>query len=350
MIVDEVQTGMGRSGQLLAHHYSLPPFSKKSPDLIILAKSLSNGFYPVSCVLGNSNIIDLIRPGEHGSTFSGNPVGMQVAYYCLKELTKNNNQIVNNAFKVGGFLSLLIYHMNSKFIKEIRGRGLMIGVEFKHDIPIDASDICLLLMERGMISKPTHKYNIRIAPPLNVTLEEAAMIYEIMKFVLKGLEKQYPNYNNNEKTKANLAVNDQHKQAVMDYIDLREKTGIKYSSENVHQKRYMKKIFSENSLNDLIGDIDLSLIEEKMNFDSSLYEESNPEINFNRHEDDSLEPIEEIIDIKDKEESTIPFSLMEQETNSNKKNHKYENFSDEEELKKKNKKSVFDQINNSLNH
>lgn len=254
MICDEVQSGMGRTGRLLASQWSLD--LNNSPDLIILAKSLSNGFYPVSCVLGNANIIDLIKPGEHGSTFSGNPIAMSIAIQAMTELIKNEYEVVRNAGYVGGILSGLIASRKFKFVKEVRGRGLMIGVEFQKNIPIKASDICLLLLERGLVTKPTHENNIRIAPPLNSNKNLILSIFEIINFVLSGLEVNYPSYVPQEEQTHNIFITEQTNAEINNYANLRNqgKLNLNYSKENPLHKKYSELIGSHN----LVKNIDLT--------------------------------------------------------------------------------------------
>lgn len=246
MICDEVQSGMGRTGRLLASHWSLD--ANNSPDLIILAKSLSNGAYPVSCVLGNANIIDLIKPGEHGSTFSGNPIGMSIAVQAMTELVDKEYEVVRNAGFVGAILSTMISSRRFKFIKEVRGRGLMIGVEFQRNMPVKASDICLLLLERGLVTKPTHDNNIRIAPPLNSNKYLIWSIYEIINFVLSGLEANYPSYSPQDEQTFNIFNTEQSNAEVKNYIDLKNggKLNFNYAKENPLHKKYSEIISSHN--------------------------------------------------------------------------------------------------------
>ena len=262
-IDDEVQAGCGRTGTKLAIDLFLGPDQK--PDIIVLAKSLSNGVYPVSAVLCNSNIMDLIGPGEHGSTYSGNPVGMTAAYHALQKLCSNNFQVLKNAFEVGSYLSILIFSLKSKFIKEIRGRGMMIGIEFNHDTPLDASDFCLLLMERGMITKPTHKYNIRIAPPINITITEAEAIYEIIKFVIRSMEDHYKDYKpENPSTKLNVLYDKSTVESVSKYLN--SKKVIDYTQPSASHDWFTNAL-SNSDVNEAISSLEsLSLlIDEQQN-------------------------------------------------------------------------------------
>eukprot|EP00340_Litonotus_pictus_P004266 CAMPEP_0170515880 /NCGR_PEP_ID=MMETSP0209-20121228/2267_1 /TAXON_ID=665100 ORGANISM="Litonotus pictus, Strain P1" /NCGR_SAMPLE_ID=MMETSP0209 /ASSEMBLY_ACC=CAM_ASM_000301 /LENGTH=788 /DNA_ID=CAMNT_0010800581 /DNA_START=38 /DNA_END=2401 /DNA_ORIENTATION=+ len=242
-IDDEVQAGMGRSGNMLAVDGVLGPDNR--PDMIILGKSLSNGVYPVSAVLANNDVMDLIKPGDHGSTYSGNPLGMAITKVALETMISDNNAVLTNANKVGSFLALLVYSLQSKFVKEVRGRGMFIGVEFHHDIPISASDLCLLLMERGMITKPTHKYNIRIAPPLTITYKDASVIYEILAFVLKSLEEQYPDYQNSEKAEVNIEHSAETVEVARNYLQTRPQVPIVYKKVGKKHAEYIEQIFEE---------------------------------------------------------------------------------------------------------
>lgn len=187
-IDDEVQSGIGRSGKLLAYEWFLK--DGKRPDIVIVAKALSNGYQPVSAVLSTSEIIDLIGPGEHGSTYSGNPLGMAIIQSSLNELISLENDFIRNCAKMGSYLGLLLSFINSPLIKEIRGRGLFIGIEFHSEIPIQVSDIVLHLMERGLLTRQTNKYCLILTPAINITFKEVEAIFHIFKFVLKSIENQ----------------------------------------------------------------------------------------------------------------------------------------------------------------
>jgi ornithine--oxo-acid transaminase len=152
MIVDEIQTAFGRG----AGNTTVCRSKNVKPDLLLLGKSLSGGFYPVSAVVGKNEVIDLIRPGDHGSTYGGNPLALKFVYSVLNYIA-NGKCILEVNDKEGIISSYLKFQNN--LIKEIRGRGMMFGIEIFEDSPITANEISLYLMERGILCKPT-KFNI----------------------------------------------------------------------------------------------------------------------------------------------------------------------------------------------
>lgn len=162
-IADEIQTGLGRTGKMFACDYE-----GVKPDMIIIGKALSGGFYPVSAVLSSKEIMGLFTPGEHGSTFGGNPLGAAVARTALKVLTEEN--LIENAAKMGEYFTEQLMEMPQKNIKEIRSKGLLIGVEIKESSG-QARQYCEALKERGILAKETHETTIRFAPPLIITKE-----------------------------------------------------------------------------------------------------------------------------------------------------------------------------------
>ena len=232
-IDDEVQAGLGRSGRLLACEYSLGNDVK--PDIICLAKSLSNGYYPVSAVLANKNIVDLIKPGEHGSTFSANPLAMNVVVASLKELIADDGRIIKNSSESGMKLSYLIYSLNNPLVKEVRGRGLFIGVEFHSDIPIKVSDIALMLMERGLLTKQTHSHCLRITPALTIGNNEIQAIYQIFKSVLNSVAAQL-NYTNSNQAVADFLITSNIKSECDEYI--LSNPVVEYKQKNIKQEKY----------------------------------------------------------------------------------------------------------------
>jgi len=158
MISDEIQTGFGRTGTLLRTDiYSI------KPDMVLLGKSLSGGIYPVSAVLANKEIMDVLQPGSHGSTYGGNPLAMTIVNSAINEITKNGFAMLKNCQKRGDELGLYLLHKTrtNRFIKEIRGRGLMCGVELHKDAPVNVYEVCVMLMERGLLCKPTGKSVLR---------------------------------------------------------------------------------------------------------------------------------------------------------------------------------------------
>lgn len=157
-IADEIQTGLGRTGKLFACDHE-----NVKPDMMIIGKALAGGFYPVSAVLSSAKILGLFRPGEHGSTFGGNPLGAAVARTALKVLVEEG--MIENAAAMGEYFSEQLAEMPQKNIREIRSRGLLIGVEMKTEAG-PARGYCEGLQKKGILAKETHDTTIRFAPPL----------------------------------------------------------------------------------------------------------------------------------------------------------------------------------------
>jgi ornithine--oxo-acid transaminase len=162
-IADEIQTGLGRTGKLFACDHE-----NVRPDVMIIGKALAGGFYPVSAVLSDKPVLGLFTPGEHGSTFGGNPLGTAVARTALKVITEEN--LVENARKMGEYFTEQLHEMPQKNIKEIRARGLLIGVEIKKESG-KARTYCEALQKKGILAKETHESTIRFAPPLIIDRE-----------------------------------------------------------------------------------------------------------------------------------------------------------------------------------
>ncbi len=176
LILDEIQTGLGRTGKLLAEEHE-----GIEADLTLIGKALSGGFYPVSAVLSNSEVMSVLHPGEHGSTFGGNPLACAVARAALKVLTEEG--MIENAARVGARLQADLAGIDAPIVKEVRGRGLMIAVELNPDAG-GARRICEALQARGLLAKETHEHTIRIAPPLILTPDQADWIAEQFEAVL----------------------------------------------------------------------------------------------------------------------------------------------------------------------
>lgn len=157
-IADEIQTGLGRTGKLFACDHEAV-----HPDLVIIGKALSGGFYPVSAVLGSTDLLGLFQAGEHGSTFGGNPLGMAVARAALRVLVEEH--MVENSAKMGEYFYEQLAEIPSPHVKEVRGKGLMIGVEL-HPQAGGARRFCEALVAEGILAKETHENVIRFAPPL----------------------------------------------------------------------------------------------------------------------------------------------------------------------------------------
>jgi ornithine--oxo-acid transaminase len=161
MIADEIQTGLGRTGMLFACDHE-----DVRPDAVTIGKALSGGYYPVSAMLSSREILGVFRPGEHGSTFGGNPLGVAVARAALDVLIEED--MIDNAADVGEYFQDHLAEVNSPHVKEVRGKGLMIGVELKPEAG-GARRFCEVLQENGILAKETHHNIIRFAPPLVIT-------------------------------------------------------------------------------------------------------------------------------------------------------------------------------------
>lgn len=160
-IADEIQTGLGRTGKLFATHHE-----NVRPDVVIIGKALAAGFYPVSAVLADREILGLFTPGEHGSTFGGNPLGAALARTAMKVLVEEH--MIENSAKMGEYFVEQLAEIPSPHVKEVRGRGLLIGVELKPSAG-GARRFCEALQKKGILAKETHDNVIRFAPPLIVT-------------------------------------------------------------------------------------------------------------------------------------------------------------------------------------
>ena len=176
LILDEIQTGLGRTGKLLAEEHE-----GIEADLTLIGKALSGGFYPVSAVLSNTEVMDVLQPGEHGSTFGGNPLACAVARAALKVLVEEG--LIDNAAKMGAYFLDQLGRLDNPLIKEIRGRGLMIGVEF-HPQAGGARQYSERLKENGLLCKETHDHIIRFAPPLVIDRQTIDWAMERIRAVL----------------------------------------------------------------------------------------------------------------------------------------------------------------------
>jgi ornithine--oxo-acid transaminase len=176
LILDEIQTGLGRTGKLLAEEHE-----GIEADLTLIGKALSGGFYPISAVLSNKEVLGVLRPGEHGSTFGGNPLACAVARTAMKVLIEE--RLIENAEKMGAYFMEGLENLKNPLIREIRGKGLMIGVEFSPEAG-GARPFCKRLMAEGLLCKETHENTIRFAPPLVITQEEVDWALERIHKVL----------------------------------------------------------------------------------------------------------------------------------------------------------------------
>ncbi|MCL2397369.1 MAG: ornithine--oxo-acid transaminase [Defluviitaleaceae bacterium] len=176
MICDEIQTGFGRTGKFFAFMHD-----GIRPDIVAIGKALGGGVYPVSAMLSDDEVMDVFRPGDHGSTFGGNPLGAAVGKAALEVLEEEN--LTQKSYELGEFFIDELKKMNSPYVKEIRGKGLFIGVEIKKECG-EARPFCEKLMDLGLLCKETHQQTIRFTPPLVITKEELTKALESIRKVL----------------------------------------------------------------------------------------------------------------------------------------------------------------------
>ncbi len=177
LICDEIQSGLGRSGKMFAFEYD-----GIRPDMVIIGKALSGGFYPVSAVLSSKEVLGVFHPGDHGSTFGGNPLAAAVACAALKVLKDEN--LIERSFELGNYFMGKLRAIKSKHIAEVRGRGLWIGFV----LDTKARPYCERLMKEGILCKETHENVIRFAPPLVITKEEIDWACERIERVVLSLD------------------------------------------------------------------------------------------------------------------------------------------------------------------
>lgn len=176
MIADEIQTGLGRTGKLFACDWE-----NVKPDVVTIGKALSGGFYPVSAVLSRRDVLGVFNPGDHGSTFGGNPLGAAVARAALRVIVDEN--LIEKAQLQGEYLKGRLQRIESDHIAEVRGRGLLIGVELKPEAG-GARRFCEILKDKGLLCKETHDNVIRFAPPLIIQREDLDWALERIEKVL----------------------------------------------------------------------------------------------------------------------------------------------------------------------
>lgn len=180
LVTDEIQTGLGRTGKMLAEaHYGIVA------DVTLIGKALSGGAYPISAVLSNKDVLGVFHPGDHGSTYGGNPLGCAVARTALKVLIEEG--MIENAALLGPYFMDRLKQIGSPYVKEVRGKGLMIGVELHREAG-GARRFCEALRAKGLLCKETHDHVIRFAPPLVITKEEIDWALERIADVLLGLD------------------------------------------------------------------------------------------------------------------------------------------------------------------
>jgi len=181
MIADEIQTGLCRTGKMMACDHE-----NVKPDILLLGKALSGGTMPISAVLANDEVMLTIQPGEHGSTFGGNPLASVVAIAALKVLV--DEQMAENADKMGELFRDKLRSIKSKYIKEVRGIGLMNAIEIIHHNPNAAWKLCETFLQNGLLAKPTHGDKIRLTPPLMINERQINEAVEIIEESLPVLE------------------------------------------------------------------------------------------------------------------------------------------------------------------
>jgi len=176
LMVDEIQSGLGRTGRLFAYMHEAV-----TPDVLIVGKALAGGFYPVSAVLASREILGVFNPGDHGSTFGGNPMACAIARTALRVLIEEN--MVERSAELGAYFLALLQMLRSSQLREVRGKGLWIGIELKRP----ARPYCEQLMAEGILCKETHDRVIRIAPPLVISRQEIDWAFErIAKVIQKA--------------------------------------------------------------------------------------------------------------------------------------------------------------------
>jgi ornithine--oxo-acid transaminase len=176
LITDEIQTGLGRTGKLLAEEHD-----GIESDITLIGKALSGGFYPISAVLSNTEVLGVLRPGEHGSTFGGNPLACAVARTALKVIVEEH--MIENAATMGTYFQSQLREIKSPYVKEVRGKGLMIGVELLPNAG-GARGFCERLKDKGLLCKETHVDTIRFMPPLIINKDEIDWALERIESVL----------------------------------------------------------------------------------------------------------------------------------------------------------------------
>jgi ornithine--oxo-acid transaminase len=177
-MADEIQTGLARTGKMLACDHE-----EVHPDILILGKALSGGMVPVSAVLANDEIMLTMKPGEHGSTYGGNPLACKVAMTALQVL--QDEEMAKNALAMGTLFRSELEKLNSPFIKKIRGKGLLNAIVIEHTDKDAAWHLCMELKENGLLAKPTQEDKIRFAPPLIITKSQ---VHESVEIIKKSLD------------------------------------------------------------------------------------------------------------------------------------------------------------------
>ena len=180
-VADEIQTGLGRTGKLFACEYE-----EVKPDILVIGKSLAGGCYAISAVLSPREILGLFKPGEHGTTFGANPLACALAREAIRVLTEE--KLVENSAELGNYFLEKLKTIKSKYIKEVKGKGLLIGIELKQEAG-GARRFCEDLKEEGLLCKETHEHVIRFAPPLVINRDDLDWAFEQINRVFQKAEK-----------------------------------------------------------------------------------------------------------------------------------------------------------------
>lgn len=181
LICDEIQTGLGRTGKLLAYQHE-----NIQPDAIVLGKALGGGLLPVSLFLSRREVMDVFTPGDHGSTFGGNPLAATIGCAAIDVLLEDG--LVENSARLGDYFLSQLQTLKSSLIKDIRGKGLLIGLEVDKHYP--ANQACLKLLKQGVLTKETHKTVIRLTPPLIINKDQVDVAIEALKQVFCEIERE----------------------------------------------------------------------------------------------------------------------------------------------------------------
>ncbi len=177
LILDEIQTGFGRTGQLFAHNYE-----GIRPDILVMGKAISGGVYPVSAIVCDQEIMEVFTPGDHGSTFGGNPLGSAVGLAAIDVIMEE--KLSERSKELGDYFLQKLKGLTAPMIKEVRGKGLFIGVEIKKEYG-NARKYTEMLREKGLLCKETHEQTIRFAPPLVITKDEIDWAFDRIREVLQ---------------------------------------------------------------------------------------------------------------------------------------------------------------------
>jgi len=194
MILDEIQTGFGRTGKMMAYEWD----TDAKPDILSVGKALSGGLMPASGAFANDEVMLCIKPGDHGSTYGGNPLAMATAKAAIKTLVEEG--MPENALAMGEIMQEELSKIRSPVIKETRGRGLFRAIEVSRESNVDGHDLAYALMKLGLLTKATHDYSLRLAPALVINEDEVREACHLIKEGVKVLENI-----NNERTKSGTA-------------------------------------------------------------------------------------------------------------------------------------------------